>query len=84
MKRQSSLALIGLAAGVALGLFSGYMMFDRSIYGRVNKKLKKSRRALERAQAEWRDAACNVIESGREQIEHVRSKGKRVVNELAS
>jgi hypothetical protein len=84
MKRSSSSAIVGLAAGIALGLVGGFMMFDRRIYGRVMKKLSKTRKALERQQAEWRDAAYGVLEHGKDRIEHARDKGKRVLNELAS
>lgn len=83
MQRSSS-ALIGLAAGVALGMVCGFMMFDRRIYGRVMKKLSKATRAIERQQAEWREAAGAVVENGEEQLKHVRDKSNRILTELAS
>jgi len=83
MQRSSS-TILGLAAGIALGLVCGFMMFDRRIYGRVMKKLSKATRALERQQAEWRDIAGGVVENGEERLKHVRDKSKRVLSELAS
>jgi uncharacterized membrane-anchored protein YhcB (DUF1043 family) len=82
--KQSSLGIIGLAAGIALGVTCGYMLFNRSITNQVMRKLNKSRKAIERAQAEWRSAANEVLEHGREQLDHMRSKSKRVLNEIAS
>ena len=67
-----------------MGLVGGFMMFDRRIYGRVMKKLSKTRKALERQQNEWQHAAHDVLEHGKERVEHARDKGKRVLNELAS
>jgi hypothetical protein len=84
MKHSSSTLIVGLAAGIALGLVGGFMMFDQRIFGRVMKKLSKARKALERQQHEWRDAAHDVLDHGRERVEHVRDKGKRVLSELAS
>ena len=82
--KNSSLPVIGLAAGVALGLISGYMMFNRGIYSQVTRKVNKSRRALERTRADWQDAACQTIEAGRAHIDQMRNKGRRVMNELAT
>jgi len=81
---RSTYSMVGLAVGIGLGVLCGWMIFDQSIYSRITKKMRKTTKALKRQQAEWLDAAGEVLNRGQQELDHVRDKGKRVYHELAS
>jgi uncharacterized membrane protein YciS (DUF1049 family) len=81
---RSSYSILGLAAGIGLGIACGFLLFDRQMYVRLAKKLRKTTKAVKRQQAEWRDMACDLLKRGEERVDQVKQKSKRVYQELAS